>query len=205
MSSRCAIDAARQREYVSALRKLAAEGIGVKVPDHWKANYTLCGLDVSIGPETTVCKLHNGIIGYRIHVRMVATHRIRLEECDIEVVWDSGIVPESFDDRKSVWYLGREGFSPGEVLNNRIESGLLLHSGKSIEGLILATGLKPIPKDKRTGSHAEISLTLRDSLSREMHVTATATVYQMPMAQEQTQNENRVAHPSSGSWFRSVL
>ena len=200
MPSRLARLAAKQQRYLETSRKLASEGIAVHVPEEWQ-EFILSPLEIAIGPETSVYDLQSGIVAYRIQVRLLAAQKLRLDDCDMAAGWDNGIELESFDESKPVWHLGREGFSPTEVLNNRIEEGLMLHPGEPVEGLILATGLKPIPVESRTGSRAEVCLLFRDSLSREKHVVARAVVYRASHEKKQPQVRvrARTAAPDGGS------
>jgi hypothetical protein len=91
--------------------------------------------------------------------------------------WDRDIVPRSFDDRASLCKLGRLDYTQAEVLNQRIEDLLRFsHRGDIVEGLIMATGIWPIPQAFRQGMLVPFELAFEDQFENEISVAAELSV-----------------------------
>ena len=157
---RTGLNVARQRKHLACLLQMRAEGLPVEIPEAWRSSV---GLEVWPSPETCIFDLPDGRAGYRCEVHMLAAQSLWLVDCDMRVVWETDIVLESFDDKQRMWRFGHDEFVPDNVLNNRIEQGLYLRPGRPIAGVILATGLKPIPAEYNMGSRATLKLSFYDA------------------------------------------
>ena len=117
----------------------------------------------------------NGGVRYAVWVRMVARHVGSLLDCQLTTRWDHDISLNSFDDRL-VCKLGEEEYSQADVLNQRIEESLRFHRGDIVEGVILATGIRPIPRAFRQGMLMPFELTLEDEFENQTIVTGDLSV-----------------------------
>jgi hypothetical protein len=79
-------------------------------------------------------------------------------------------VLNGFGDR-ALCKLGHLDYTQDEVLNQRIEESLLFsHPGDVVEGVILATGVWPIPQVFGRGMRVPFELTFEDQFENEINV-----------------------------------
>ena len=165
-----------EAEYRRCLQEMQAEGIDVDIPDppeHVPA------LDISVvgGLATLIFNLPSGLAGYAICLRLVAgkSGLILPDEPRTTTKFDDQIVPESFDQRFPLCKLGQCEYPTAEVLNDRFP--LKFHRpGDLIEGVILATGLEPIPKEYLQGMTVPLKLTFEDQFGNEISAEAELSV-----------------------------
>ena len=136
-------------------------------------------LDVTVvgGPATLIFNLPGGLAGYAIWLRLVALKSglILPEECQITTEFGDQIVLESFSRRFPLCKLGQCEFRPEEVLNDRFP--LKFHRrGHMIEGVILATGLEPIPKQYLQRMRVPFKLAFEDQFGNEISTEAELSV-----------------------------
>ena len=78
----------------------------------------------------------------------------------------------SFGER-ALCKLGPLDYTQAEVLNQRIEESLLFsHPGDVVEGMILATGIRPIPQVFGQGMRVPFEMTFEDEFENEIRVDA---------------------------------
>jgi hypothetical protein len=156
---------------------MQAEGIDVgeldPAPEHPSA------LDIIAvgGLASFIFNLPSGLAGYAIYVRLVPRKSglILPEQCEITTKFDDQIVLESFDLGGPVCTLGQCSYLEAEVLNDRFP--LRFHRrGHLIEGMVLATGLKPIPKEYAQGMTVPFQLTVCDQFRNEISVESKLSV-----------------------------
>jgi hypothetical protein len=88
------------------------------------------------------------------------------EPCEITTKFDDQIVFECFDPRGPISQLGQCSYLEEEVLNDGFP--LRFHRrGHLIEGVIWATGLKPIPPEYVQGMTVPLQLTFWDQFGNE--------------------------------------
>ena len=91
---------------------------------------------------------------------------ILLEPCEVTTEFDRQIVLECSAPGGLVCTLGQCSYLEAEVLNDRFP--LRFHRrGHLIEGVILATGLKPIPEEYVQGMTVPLQLTFWDQFGNE--------------------------------------
>ena len=88
-----------------------------------------------------------GSTAYAIGVRLVANDALTLTDCEIACDFDDQIVLASFIVSTQSYIHGGREFSAEEILNERLlrSHGLYLCRGRVVEGIILASGRRPIP------------------------------------------------------------
>jgi len=78
----------------------------------------------------------------------------------------------SFGNR-ALCKLGHLDYTQAEVLNERIEESLLFsHPDDVVEGMILTTGIRPIPQVFGRGMRVPFKLTFEDQFENEINVEA---------------------------------
>ena len=159
------------------LRQLQAEGIDVEIPDQWLENSRALDI-VPAGPaESTVFESATGGVHYAVLARLVAEQsELILTDWGLSTDHDKQIVAESFADRDPLWNLGGQVYQKREVLNSRIEKGLVLSRGKIVEGWLLATGLAPIPAPYRNFAVVPFRLSFWDQFGNEIGVDGRLSV-----------------------------
>src|SRR5579864_1193054 len=163
---------AAHRDY---LRQMQAEGIDVEVPEEPSARSF--ALDIVLGPpgECTVRETRTGGIVYAVLVRLIACSGLTLTDCDITTEWDDQIVLESCQ-QGPVFGLGGYEYMQSAVLNQRIENTLVLQRGQIGEGLLLATGIRPIPAQYSEFAVAPFRLTFWDQFGGEISAEGALSV-----------------------------
>lgn len=154
--------AARIREYCSYIKQMQDEGLDVELPSEWQEP---CPVEITSGREFGFVRdLWSDSTLYAIPVRITCWSRTVVADFHIESLWDDYTIalPPSTE------HLGLDAARclPGEVLNDRLDAGLRMNPGAALEGLILAYGCLPIPKEVTAGT-VSVQLTLVDTLGRE--------------------------------------
>jgi hypothetical protein len=159
-----------EAEYRRCLREMQAEGIDVGTPNQAPEHASALDIMVVGGLASLIFNLPGGLAGYAIWLRLVARKSgLILPEYEIATKFDGQIVPECFDPGGPVCRLGQCQYLKSEVLNDRFP--LRFHQrGHLIEGVILATGLEPIPKEYIQGMTVPIKLTFWDQFRNEFGV-----------------------------------
>lgn len=147
------------REYRRCLREMRAEGIDINSPDDSLEDVPALDITVVGGLASLIFNLPSGRAGYAIWLRLVARRSglILPEPCEISTKFDDQIVFECFNPGGPISQLGQCSYLEEEVLNDRFP--LRFHRGHPIEGVILATGLKPIPQEYVQGMTVPLKLT----------------------------------------------
>jgi len=162
-----------EAEYRRCLREMRAEGIDVNSPDDSLEDVPSLDITVVGGPVSLIFNLPSGLAGYAIWLRFVARKSglILPEQCEITTKFDDQIVLECFDPGGPDCRLGQCRHQKSEVLNDRFP--LIFHRrGQMVEGVILATGLKPIPNNYLQGMTVPSRLTFWDQFGNESGMEA---------------------------------
>jgi len=183
---------AEMAEHLARAKQLRAAGLDIEIPEEWQENSCVLDIVVAGGCASLVCDSLTGGVHYAVGVRLVARLRVTLVDFRLTTEWDDQIVLHSFVGQTPLCRLGRLEYLRSEVLNQRIENSLRFHyRGQMVEGMILASGLKPIPEAHRTGAIVPFRLTFTDSLGHEIGVEAELFV-------DRTAKRQKVpVHPSS--------
>jgi hypothetical protein len=165
-----------EAEYRRCLQEMHNEGVDVEVPDDSPEHLTALDIMVVGGLASLIFNLPSGRAGYAIWLRLVARRcgLILPEPCEITTKFDDQIVFECFDSGGPISRLGQCSYLQQEVLNDRFP--LRFHRGHLIEGVILATGLKPIPKEYVQGMAMPFQLTVWDQFGNEITVESRLSV-----------------------------
>jgi hypothetical protein len=158
-------------EYGRCLQEMRAEGIDVNSTDDSPQHVPALDITVVGGLASLIFNLRNGLAGYAIQLRLVASRSglILPEQCEITTKFDRQSVLESFDLGGPVCQLGQCRYQKSEVLNDRFP--LRFHRrGPLIDGVILATGLEPIPREYVQGTTVPFKLTFWDQFESEISV-----------------------------------
>lgn len=162
-----------QGTYLAAAQELVAFGLDVEISQKWLEASRTLDIAVADGLPSLACESPSGVLAYAVCVRLVARSRVTLVDCQIATKWDDQILLESFDARTLVCRSGSLEYPRSEILNERIEKSLRFHyRGQMVEGMILASGLKPVPNMYPPGTAVPYQLTFTDSLGNEMGVEA---------------------------------
>jgi hypothetical protein len=168
-----------EAEYLGCLQHLQAEGLDVEIPEKWRKNAEAVDIEVGAPLGNMVFDLSSGGIGYyAVWLRLVAMRpRIILPDYDITSDFDDQILLLNIDERNPVCQLGGLVFERREILNSHIENGIRFrHRGDTVEGWLLASGLRPIPQQYREGTRVPFQLTFRDQFKQETGVHAVLSV-----------------------------
>jgi hypothetical protein len=166
-----------EAEYRRCLREMRAEGIDVNSPDDSPEYVPALDITVVGGLVSLIFNLPSGLAGYAIWLRVVARRSglILLEQCEVTTEFDDQIELECFDLGGPICQLGQCKHHKSEVLNDRFP--LKFHRrGHRIEGVILATGLKPIPKEYVQGMMVPFKLISWDQFGNEISVESKLSV-----------------------------
>jgi hypothetical protein len=114
--------------------------------------------------------------------------------------WDDQIVLEGFfDERTSHCWLGRRDYPRSQVLNQRIMNSLKFHGHDDmVEGVILFTGLKPMPVEFYHGMAVRFTLIFLDQNENEIRQEADLFVGRT------WRREQKVARQNSSLYERRV-
>ena len=163
--------------HLARAEKMVAAGVKIQIREEWRESARAPDktLDIAVGGglATFVFDLTAGRAGYVISVRLVGRALGTLLDCRLTTSWDDDIVLASFDDEGDpMCRLGLLEYPRSQVLNLRIQNSLRLQRGQMIEGVILATGVNPIPKAYRHGQIVPITLAFLDQNENQIRETA---------------------------------
>jgi hypothetical protein len=149
---------------------MRAGGVDLQIREDWLESARSLDIVVGGGFAAMVFDLPGGGAGYAIWVRLVARRRVTLTDCRATTDWDDVIgLVGFFDDREPLWRLGRLAFPRRQVLNMRIMNTLKFHgSDYMVEGVILFTGLKPMPEALHHGMTVPFTLAFLDQNENEI-------------------------------------
>jgi hypothetical protein len=153
-----------EAEHLICLQQMQAEGIDVEIPERWLEQARSLDVFVAGGPATVIFDLPGGGAAFAIWVRLVARRRVTILDCAMTTAWDDQIVLQGFfDDRTPLCRLGRLEYPRSEVLNQRVMNSLKFHGyDDTVEGVILFTGLKPMPEAFHHGMTVPFTLAFLD-------------------------------------------
>jgi hypothetical protein len=183
---------AEEADYIKRLQIMKAKGMDIEIPERWLER-ARC-LDITIlGLETEVFDLPSGLAAYQIYVRLVALRRFTLLDCEITTDWDDQIVLDGkSDDQRNCYWFGRQRYEPEQVLNPRLTCLRFHHRDQMVEGMILASGLKPIPVAYSQGMKVPFRLTFLDQSENPISHDGKLCVYRS------TQRKKGVIRRTSG-------
>jgi hypothetical protein len=163
---------AERDEHLARAERLRASGVDIEIAAAWQERN--CPLEIIVAPSAVsmVFEFRNGGIGYAPFVRLTARAGLTIADCEIATKWDDQIVLGSFRD--PVCRLGTVEYRQSEVLNQRIENGLRLVRGESVEGYILATGLRRVPTEY--GAAVPFGIVLSDPFGDPFHADGMLSV-----------------------------
>ena len=163
--------------HLARAEKMVAAGVKIQIREEWRESARALDktLDIAVGGglATFVFDLTAGRAGYVISVRLVGQALGTLLDCQLTTSWDDYIVLASFDDGgDSMCRLGLVEYPRDQVLNLRIQNSLRLQPGQMIEGVILATGVNPIPEAYGHGQIVPITLAFLNQNENQIRETA---------------------------------
>ena len=167
-----------EAEHLVYLQRLQAEGHYVEIPEELQQDSRV--LDIHIAPPyiNIIRQLPSGPVAYAIWVRLVALRpNVILEDSQLASGWDQDLFQISAN-KKGLYYL-RQGFNftRTEVLNHLIEERHCFHHrGDSVEGWLLASGLKPIPDAYRNNTPVPVDVSFTDQFGIDYVSSAYALV-----------------------------
>ena len=161
-----------QEKYLRCLQELRAGGCDVEIPSQWLNQSNGVEIIIHDDGSTLVSARPRGSVIYEVSTRLVAKQPdVTLVDCRLETDWDSDIVLESFQGNGPIYKLGHLKYPAAEVLNDQIENSIRFHyRGQMVEGVILFSGLKPIPERYGLGTLAPFRLAFLDQFDVEMEV-----------------------------------
>jgi hypothetical protein len=170
--------------HLARAERMLASGVNIQIREEWQENARALdkALDIAVGGgcATLVFDLRADRAGYAIWVRLVGRAIGAVLDCRLTTSWDDHIALASFsDDGNPVCRLGLVEFPRGQVLNQRLENSMRFARGQLIEGVILATGVKPIPEAYRHGLIVPITLAFLDQNENEIRENADLYVDRM--------------------------
>jgi len=163
--------------HLARAEKMLAAGVHMQIRQEWREHARARDhtLDVAVagGCATFVFDLRADRAGYAIWVRLVGRAIGAVLDCRLSTPWDDHIVLASFsDDGNPMCRLGLLQYPRGQVLNQRLANSMRFVPGQMVEGVILATGVNPIPEAYRHGLIAPITLVLLDQNENEIRENA---------------------------------
>jgi hypothetical protein len=161
------------------LKQLQAEGIDVEIPE--ERQEVRCDLDIDLGApwENSVSEVRNGGIGYyAIYLRVIAKRSgLILPESEISTAWDPEIQINSVVGEDPLYDFGGQLFPRNQILNPRILNSLRFQArGDTIEGWLLASGLRPIPAEYRNFAVVPFQLSFWNQFGDEFRAQGTLSV-----------------------------
>jgi hypothetical protein len=188
-----------EAEQLICLQQMQAEGIAVEIPEPWLEQARSLDIFIAGRPATVIFDLPGGGAAFAIWVRLVARRRVTILDCAMTTAWDDQIVLEGFfDERTSHCWLGRRDYPRSQVLNPRIMNSLKFHGHDDmVEGVILFTGLKPMPVELCHGMVVPFTLILLDQNENEIRQESVLFV------DRTWQREQKVARQNSSLYERA--
>jgi len=169
---------AERVRYRSDAQQLCAIGLDIDIPEELREDSRV--LDIYIAPPyiNIIRQLPSGPVAYAIWVRLLALRpNVILEDSQLASGWDQDLFQISAN-KKGLYYL-RQGFNftRTEVLNHLIEERHCFHHrGDSVEGWLIASGLKPIPDAYRNNTPVPVDVSFTDQFGVDYVSSAYALV-----------------------------
>ncbi len=168
---------ADRAEHLARAKRMRADGVDIQIRTEWLESSRPLDIVVAGPPASLVCDLPSARVGYVILVRLVARWRVSLLDCQITTEYDDQIVLESFDERTPLCRFGWLEYPRNQVLNQRLERSLRFHGrNQMVEGVILASGLKPVPELYHHNTFLPFELTFWDQSENEIRHESTLFV-----------------------------
>jgi hypothetical protein len=147
---------------------MRARGVNIEIPEEGRDCEPLI---IRTGDEHTTMVFdpkRGSSAVYTVWVMLVAKEPITLLGCEIASEFDDQIVVAGLKEQGQFYNFGGREFPKRDVLNPRLESRLSLRRGQMIEGLILASGLHPIPAQYSHGARLACNLIFIDQYGNEI-------------------------------------
>ena len=171
-----------QQKYVADLEELRSEGADIDIPYGWLDDARALEIRV-VSDGSTAVEGPAGSVFYTVRLRLTARRpRVILLDVELETDWDQDIVLESlrrdkplgrpklFQRRKPIYRIGHEKYAADDLLNDGLANSLhFSYCGDTIEGVLVFSGLKAIPKRYHIGMSVPFRLTLLDQFERQIH------------------------------------
>ncbi|MGB7587004.1 MAG: hypothetical protein WBM11_19365 [Terriglobales bacterium] len=139
------LNQAERAENRRRAEQLRASGVEIESSDEWRENSRALEIVLAGPAENTVFETRDGGVVYAPLVHLVASEPVTLTGCDLLTGYDDQFVREPFDNDEPLCRLHGLEYRRCDLLNHRIENNLHLSRGQMVEGLILMTGLQPVP------------------------------------------------------------
>jgi hypothetical protein len=136
------LNQAERAEHRRRAEQLRSSGVEIEISEELRENSRALEIVLGGPAESTVYEPRTGGVLYAPRVRLLAWQAVTVMDCGMLTGYDDQFV---LDERKSMYRVGEQEDWPCEVLNQRIENNLHLSHGQMVEGLILMTGLRPVP------------------------------------------------------------
>ena len=171
-----------QEKYLADLQELRSGGLNCEIPSEWLEDAQ--ALDVRVLSDgSTAIEGPGGSVFYNVQVRLIARRpRVILLDAGLDTEWDHDLVLESlrrdkpigrpkfFQRRKPIYRLGHQKYPDDELLNDGLSSSLHFnYCGDMVEGVLVFSGLKRIPKRYHIGMSVPFRLTLLDQFEHQIH------------------------------------
>src|SRR5579862_1152157 len=180
-----------QIEDFETLRELKAEGVDVGDLDD-----DTIPIDIQVGSsiENTVWQTHKSSVArYACYVHLTAvTTNLAISDCKITSEFDQDIFLQTDFSKKLVFEFHGHHFHPSTILNQRLDGLRFNYRGQVIEGWLLASGIRPIPRELPDKRFAWVHLTFSDSLGRALQTKAPLSVLRS------TRSPKAIAKPGKG-------
>lgn len=155
--------------------RMLAAGVDIQIREEWREparGRDTLDIAVAEGCASFAFDLTAARAGYVVSVRLVGRALGAILNCRLTTPWDHDIVPASFSDfGNSMCRLGPLQYPRYQVLNMRITNSMRFAPGQLIEGVILATGVNPIPEAYRHGQIVPVDLLFLDQNKKVIRET----------------------------------
>jgi hypothetical protein len=153
-----------EAEHLVCLKQLQAEGHSIEIPEELQEDSRALDIHIASPYINIIRQLAGGTVACAILARLVALRpNVILEDSQLSLAWDPDVFPLSNNGKSRYYFQRGFDFTREEVLNHLIEGRLCLHHrGDSVEGWLLATGLKPIPDAYRNNTSVPVDVSFTD-------------------------------------------
>jgi len=198
---RARLTRAETLSHFESLSELERAGIEIGMGEGLDEQLQSLDIFVPRGPTATVFGTSRGATVYEVWLSMVARRPTELRYLDMCTDFDDEIVLENRDIGGEFWHLGGKVYPERTLLNPLFSDDLRFsRPGKQFEGILLATGLAPIPAEFCHGQSVPLKLHFTESdgfrftVEAELYVDHTAR----PQASARRPHE-RLFGPEGGS------
>jgi hypothetical protein len=166
---RSAVTNKERQERAIRARRLCGNGVAIKVEDPWQDS-VLRIRQVGMPEDSRAFDLGGGS-GFSINLNIIVTNNnISISSIALNPIWEDPSIalfcdPEEIGARFSNYcFIGKKPieFERGTVLNHRLIRPELFRAPARFQGLLLFTGLEPIPKAFAHGSVVAATLVVYD-------------------------------------------